>query len=250
MSPGARVPGDPTARPLPIVPVLQAPADIPAVANLGNLLRRRARLTPDRPACYRKILRDADGRAIEPRWETLTWRQFHDRAATVARGLIDLGLAVGARVAILGPTNVEWGVCDFGGHLAGLATAGIYPRQTAAQIRHLLQHSGAEAIFVAGGTAWGDDGAQGREELANVVEAAQDAPDLRAIVVWGAPGDPAFDPSSADDPRLRSLDAFAADPPLDDDALDARLASVGLDDLAILIYTSGTTGPPKAAMIS
>src|SRR5437762_651780 len=40
--------------------------------------------------------------------------------------------------------------------------------------------------------------------------------------------------------------AFAVENP---DALDARIADVGEDDLYTYIYTSGTTGPPKGCMI-
>ncbi len=197
----------------------------PGARTVGEVFRRRAELTPDAAASFEKR-----GGA----WQRLSWRDFYRQAARAARGLVDLGLEVGERIAILGPTRVDWGVWDLGGHLAGLVTVGIYSRQSPDQVRYILEHSDSRAVFVAG-----------EEELETVLEAAAGNDELQAIVPWE---DELAERFAAADPRVTSPARFRGEA-LADDEIDARLARVAPGDVAILVYTSGTTGPPKGAMI-
>src|SRR5438046_3049029 len=89
--------------------------------TVGEMLRLRAERGAARPAVYEK----RDGA-----WVGATWAEFHRRASAVARGLVELGLAPGERVAILGPTSAAWGAFDMGAQLGGLVSFGIYPQQT------------------------------------------------------------------------------------------------------------------------
>ena len=41
-------------------------------------------------------------------WIPITWDTFYLRAARVAKGILDLGVSRGERVAILGPTQPPW----------------------------------------------------------------------------------------------------------------------------------------------
>ena len=199
----------------------------PVPATLGRLLRQRAAQTPDRPAHYR---RRADGS-----WHTTTWRGFANEAAAVARGLVELGVEVGERIAVLGPTSVAWASYDLGGALAGTPVFGIYPLQAPDQIRYLLEHAACRVVFVAD-----------EDELDNVIEAARGNEHLLAIVPWETS---LYEHVRERDPRIVSPQQFAG-APLEEDALDAIEARIDTDDTAILIYTSGTTGAPKGAMLS
>ncbi|MEM1204049.1 MAG: long-chain fatty acid--CoA ligase [Acidobacteriota bacterium] len=205
----------------PIEPVVEG------ARTLGEVLAERARATPDAVASYQKK---------GDTWQPMSWGQFYDRSRRVAARLVAMGLDVGDRVAIFGPTREEWGIYDLGGQLAGLVTVGVYPKQSPDQIRYLLEHSGSRVAFVA------DDG-----EMETVMAASEglDAPPV--IVPWNdelhgrwrerggdrmlAPGELAGDPLGEAEERARQ------------DAVDPSAA-------AILVYTSGTTGPPKGAMIS
>jgi long-chain acyl-CoA synthetase len=168
-------------------------------------------------------------------WQPIAWSEFQERAARVARGLRGLGLARGDRIAVLGPTQPDWAVYDFGGHLAGLVPFGIYPKQSVEQVRYLLEHSEARAVFV-------DE----KAEVETVLAAAKGVASLAAIVPWT---EALHREAKAKDPRVRSPAEFAGEP-LSDAELREIQASISPDDTAILIYTSGTTGPPKGAMIS
>ncbi len=195
--------------------------------TLPDLFRLRARRSGPRPAMYRK-------RAGA--WSKITWTEFHDAAARGAAALVELGLAPGDRVAILGPTQPEWAMFDMAAQLAGLVSFGIYSNQTEEQLRYLLDHSEAKVALVSAS-----------DELDKVLRAARDNPHLVAIVPWEPE---VYQGAAHRDPRVLPPERMASSPPLSDHALDERLAAVDPDDTAILIYTSGTTGPPKGAMIS
>ena len=195
-------------------------------STVGDLLLRRVQRGRIKPAMYEK-----EG----GRWRAVTWGQFGERASQVAQGLITLGIEPGERVAILGPTKIAWGSFDMGAQLAGLISFGIYPKQSAEQIRYLLSHSDARVIFVAD-----------EEELAGVLEAAQGLETLRHVVPWTLE---LFEASKGRDPRILSPRHFAGEA-ADPTVIKERQAAIDPDDTAILVYTSGTTGPPKAAMIT
>ncbi|MCA9718581.1 MAG: long-chain fatty acid--CoA ligase [Myxococcales bacterium] len=212
--------------------MLKTGPDIPAIPlaresrTLGDMFLRRARKSDERPAMYVK-------RGGE--WRPISWAEFAADARKAARGLVELGLAPGERVAILGPTQTPWCVYDMGAQLAGLVSMGIYPKQAPDQIRYLLEHSEARVVFV-----------DCAEELERVLEAARELETLTAIVPWDAELLARF---AGRDPRLTSPERFCG-APIDDDELERRQAAIDPEDTAILVYTSGTTGPPKGAMIT
>ncbi len=87
---------DETFHPAPHLPTDNVVA---GARTVGEVFRRRAERTPDVAASYEK-------RGGE--WRRITWRTLHRQAARAARGLVDLGLEAGERIAILGPTLVDW----------------------------------------------------------------------------------------------------------------------------------------------
>jgi len=212
------------ARHVPVVHVAQEKG----VRTIGDMLRVRAQRSGARPALYEKDT--ATGT-----WRALTFADYLDQAARVARGLCELGLAIGERVAIVGPTQIPWALFDFGAQLAGLVSYGIYPQQTAEQIRYLLENSDARVVFVAE-----------EAELETVLAAAAGSESLKAVVPWTEALYQRFfdrDRRILSPARFRATALTAAE-------LDERLGAVHPDDTALLTYTSGTTGPPKGAMVS
>jgi long-chain acyl-CoA synthetase len=193
------------------------------VRTLGELFIRRAEMTPARYAHFHKP---------DSAWLGATWREFHEAAAKVAAGLLALGAKRGDRIAILGPTQPQWGTYDLGGQLAGMVTFGIYPKQSTDQVRYLLEHSEAKVVFV-----------DGAEELDTVIRAVKGLSSVLAIVPWT--------PSlvSDRDPRIVSPARFV-EAALPDSEQRTIQDAIDPDDTAILIYTSGTTGHPKGAMIT
>jgi long-chain acyl-CoA synthetase len=198
----------------------------PNARTLGDLFRRRAKASASSPAVYEKR---------NGRWEPTTWSELYDLARRAARGLIELGVKRGDRVAILGPTKMPWAILDMASQLIGAVSYGIYPKQTVDQIRYLLSHSEAKVIYV-----------DGKDELSSVLAAAKELPNLTAIIPWEVK---LFTSNKDIDPRVTSPDVLTGKA-LGEAEVETMLAAIDPADTAILIYTSGTTGPPKGAMIS
>lgn len=194
--------------------------------TLGDMFRLRVERSGKAPAMYEKHAGT---------WRATSWQAFYDEARSVAKGLSELGLVRGERIAILGPTRAPWARYDMGAQLLGLVSLGIYPKQAAQQVRYILEHSDARVVFV-------DEEA----ELEVVLEAAKGLEQLRAIVPWTAE---LYARARERDARVVSPASFSGEA-LDDDAVTTALAAIDPEDTAILVYTSGTTGPPKGAMIS
>ena len=157
-------------------------------------------------------------------WQDVTWKEFGDQVAGVAKGLIASGVAAGDRVALQAKTRYEWTVIDFAIWTAGAVTVPIYETSSADQVAWILSDSGATAVIVES------------DEHAAAVESVRDqAPDLQSVYV-------------IDDGAVDQLIQAGKDVP--DSELDARRATLTADSLATLIYTSGTTGRPKGCELT
>ncbi|UUY03652.1 AMP-dependent synthetase/ligase [Svornostia abyssi] len=176
----------------------------------------------DRPAVKFKT---ADG------WQEQTFAEVGDIASEIGRGLIDLGIAPGDRVAILSNTRVEWTYVDFAATQAGATVVPIYQTNSPEECEWVLGNAECVAVVC-------EDTAQ----LAKVREVQSRLPHLQHIVVMVADGD-LGDAISLDDLRARGREHDVSE-------LQARTDAVTPDDIFTIIYTSGTTGPPKGCVLS
>jgi long-chain acyl-CoA synthetase len=169
-------------------------------------------------------LRDGSGA-----WSDITCARFAQQVTDVARGLVAAGVQPGDRVALLSRTRYEWTLFDYAILATGAATVPIYETSSAEQINWILSDSGAVAAIVES------------SKHAALVEGVRDgAPELRHV--WQ------IEPAEGGRTAVDELVALGADTPAD--AVRARTAAVGADDLATLIYTSGTTGRPKGCELT
>jgi long-chain acyl-CoA synthetase len=193
--------------------------------TIGDMFRLRAARSAGAPAFFEKR-----GGVFQP----VTWREAYRTSASVARGLLAFAKS-GDRIAICGPTQVPWATYDLGAQLATMVSFGIYPKQTAEQVRYLLDNADARVVIV-------DED----EEIETVLAAAKDVPQVAAIVPWT---EAAYQKFKDRDPRVKPPAVLAGEP-LGEDEIEALAAARRPEELAVLIYTSGTTGPPKGAMIA
>ncbi|MEK7714386.1 MAG: AMP-binding protein, partial [candidate division NC10 bacterium] len=170
-------------------------------------------------------------------WHRVTWLEYGAEVRKVAAALLAFGLRRQENVAVLAENRPEWLYCHLGIQTAAGVTVGIYPTSAPEQVKYLLNHSEARLIFV-----------ENEEQLDKILAIAGDTK-LERIVVWDAKGLWGFTDERASffDDFLKQGKTFAESHP---GAVDERLASVGLEDTAMIIYTSGTTGPPKGAMLA
>src|SRR3954449_1055158 len=174
-------------------------------------------------------------------WRDVTWKQFGDQVAGVAKGLIASGVGAGDRVALQARTRYEWTVCDFAIWAAGAVTVPVYETSSTDQVAWILSDSGAKAAIVE------------KSEHAEAMEAVRDqAPELGPVWVLDDDAVGTLNGAGKDgeDGELHALRAPAAAKDVDDGQLHARRATLKADSLATLIYTSGTTGRPKGCELT
>jgi long-chain acyl-CoA synthetase len=193
--------------------------------NAPLLLAERARHEPDSVAYRAKHL---------GLYRERTWREYAELVAHSARGLAELGLERGERIAIMGDACEEWILCDLGAQAVGAITYGIYPTASAAEVEYQMRDGGA-AIFVA----------ENQEYVDKILPYADELPALRWIVVIDDSAMFAYD-----HPKLRTFaqllesagGAGVAD-------LEQLGRSIDPASGAFIVYTSGTSGHPKGALI-
>jgi long-chain acyl-CoA synthetase len=84
---------------------------------------------------------------VELGGERLTYRELWDRAAQVAGGLREAGVSAGDRVAIRMANGADWCVAFFGSQLAGAIVVPVNTRFSEAEVRYVLEDSGASYSF-------------------------------------------------------------------------------------------------------
>lgn len=148
-----------------------------------------------------------------------TWAQMMDESRRMARHLLRLGIAPGARIALLSKNCAHFFMAELAIWMAGGTTVAIFPTESAQNLAYVLEHSGASLLFVGKLDAW--------QSQAHGVPAS-----LPCIALPLAP------PTGFD--RWESIVR-------DTEPLEGRPArSAG--DLAMILYTSGSTGVPKGVM--
>ncbi|MET0908255.1 MAG: AMP-binding protein, partial [Ilumatobacteraceae bacterium] len=158
------------------------------------------------------------------RW---TYREFAERVAALARGLMSAGLAAGDRVGMWSPNYAEWTLVQYATAEIGVILVNINPAYRSHELAYALQHSGCRLLIAAPSFKTSD-------YRAIVEEVRADCRDLESVVfLW----DPAWD-------DLAEGGATTAA------ALAERRATLAADDAINIQYTSGTTGYPKGATLS
>jgi acyl-CoA synthetase (AMP-forming)/AMP-acid ligase II len=161
---------------------------------------------------------------------SLTFSEWEGAANAMARGLVDGGVKPGDRVGIhLHPeAALRWLVSYAAIHRAGGVVVPMNPRFAAAEVAHVLSHSGAVGVVADGALVAGDLEAAG-DGLTLVVDATTDPTDSTGRIRRGPT-------------RVGWNEIVAGDrAPVQVDR--------AMEDLADILYTSGTTGRPKGVAI-
>jgi long-chain acyl-CoA synthetase len=194
---------------------MPALAEVPAAANLADIVGRRA---AEQPRAV--MLRRKDDAGV---WQDVTAEQFKDEVRALARGLIGAGVAPGDRVALMSHTRYEWTLLDYALWSVGAVVVPIYETSSADQAEWILSNSAARAVIVE------------TEAFEQIVAAARDR--LPALEhVWRLQED------------LDKLVAASSD--VGDETVAERATAAAAADVATIIYTSGTTGRPKGCELT
>jgi long-chain acyl-CoA synthetase len=168
----------------------------------------------------------------DDRWQPQSWNAVRDTVSALSRGLRDLGVAPGDRVALVGENSPEWAIADLAIMTARGLTVPAYTTNTVDDHVHILTDSGAGIVIVSN-----------RRLAERVVAAARQVGHVRAVIAIEDIGE--VDGVAI----LRWQDVLARGRALPDDAR-AYAGALRRGDTACLIYTSGTGGRPKGVMLS
>ncbi|MBI3212887.1 MAG: fatty acid--CoA ligase family protein [Mycobacterium sp.] len=182
------------------------------------------------PAVLDRIARGlADHKALITPEKTLTFAELRAEVRQAAAAMINLGVDVGARVAIWAPNTWHWVVACLATHYAGAVVVPLNTRYTAGEATDILARTQAPLLIAMGEFL-------GTDRVADLDRAQ--LPALRDIV--RIPLDKAD--GTWDEFVARGTAAG------DLDAADARAAAVRPDDVSDILFTSGTTGRSKGVL--
>ncbi|MDA0162680.1 AMP-dependent synthetase/ligase [Solirubrobacter ginsenosidimutans] len=186
------------------------------IADIVNLAAERY---GERPAA--RFKRDDE-------WREVSYAELASTVSEIARGLVDLGLAQGDRVALLCTTRVEWTYADLAITTAGGVVVPVYPTNSADECAWVVGNSESRFVIC-------EDAAQ----VAKIDAVRGELPLLEAVIAI----EPVEGALSLDELRERGRGRDAAE-------VAARTAAVKPADPYTIIYTSGTTGPPKGCVLT
>jgi long-chain acyl-CoA synthetase len=172
----------------------------------------------------------------EGKYTTLSYEHLYQRVLMAARGLHKAGLQAGDRVAILSENRTGWVISDLGTQTARGIPVPIYATNTPEQIADVINHSGAEIVFVSNRLQY--------EKLLSVREKISAVRHVfsfeRFLGSREFPVNTLYQLSEISHPLTEE----------EQGKIEAGIELIGNNDLMSIIYTSGTTGAPKGVMLT
>ncbi|MEA1786940.1 AMP-dependent synthetase/ligase [Arenibacter sp. GZD96] len=163
-------------------------------------------------------------------WVATSTQEYVDKANTISRALLRLGVAANDKIALISFTNrTEWNIMDIGILQVGAQNVPIYPTSSEENYAYILNHCKATYCFVSC-----------HEVYAKITAIKDQVPHLKEVY--------SFDvlPDCKNWSEVLDLGKDISN----QSEVEVRKNQVKPSDLATLIYTSGTTGHPKGVMLT
>ncbi len=163
-------------------------------------------------------------------WIKTSTQEYIDKANTVSRALLRMGVQKNDKIAIISSNNrTEWNIMDIGVLQVGAQNVPIYPTISEVDYEYILNHCEAKYCFVSD------------EEVLRKVNLIKNKLSL-LIEVYS------FN-TIENCKNWKELLELGKDTS-NQNQVEDRKNQVSSEDLATIIYTSGTTGRPKGVMLS
>lgn len=168
---------------------------------------------------------DAFTQKVNGQWESTSSQELVEKAVLMSKGLLDIGIQKGDRIAIVSNNRTEWHLTDLAIQQIGAVNVPIYSNINPEDYNYILNDCGARVVFVSD-----------EEILGKIKQIKDSVSSLEKIYTYNK--------ISGEANYEELLNAVSSV------NVEEIRNSVTENDLATLIYTSGTTGNPKGVMLT
>ena len=162
-------------------------------------------------------------------WVSLSTQEYIDKANSLSRALIKLGIQANDKIALISTNNrSEWNICDIAIQQVGAISVPVYPNIDSDSYAYIFNDASVKLCFVSD------------QELADKVNAIKSQVATLTEIYSYVDCDGTINWSQLHEPENAELQA----------EVEKRKEAIKSEDLVTLIYTSGTTGKPKGVMLS
>jgi long-chain acyl-CoA synthetase len=175
-------------------------------------------------------LKDALTTKYNGTWVSTSTQEYIDKANTVSRGLLKLGVKPGDKIAVISSSNrTEWNILDIGISQLGALSIPIYPTISKDDYEYIFNHAEVTFCFLSDKELFKKANAV-KDKVSSLKE-IYSFEEVKKCKNWN---------------EILTLGKDESNQP----EVEALKNKVKPNDTATIIYTSGTTGKPKGVMLS